>query len=442
MKKILVIGAGLVSRPLVSYLLDQEDFEVTVSDVEPGKAEAVVAGHARGRAGTLSVEDAEALAAAVSGSDLVVSMVPAFMHPRVARVCVEKGVSMVTASYVSPAVWELDAAAREKGVVLLNELGLDPGIDHMEAMRIIHQVHKVRGKIRSFVSYCGGLPSAEANNNPFGYKFSWSPRGVLAAGKNPARFLKNGQEVLIPAADLFKSPETVRISGLGEFEGYPNRDSVSYRDSYGIPEAGTVMRGTLRYPGWCETMAVVYALGLLDEEPKEWKGVTRRGFLETAAGVPAGVEVGAWLAERFGLAPDSAAAARLRWLGLFDEKPLPLDKGAAIDVMTALMSEKMRYEAGERDMIVLQHEFVVEYPGGKSEKITSTLVDYGLPGGDTAMSRTVGLPVAIAARLVLERKIHQTGVRIPLDPEIYNPILEELDTLGIRFSEKIRALQP
>jgi saccharopine dehydrogenase (NADP+, L-glutamate forming)/spermidine synthase len=442
MKKVLVIGAGLVSRPLVSYLLGREDFEVTVADVEPGKAEAIVAGHPRGKTKPLSVEDGDALAAAVAGSNLVVSMVPAFMHPRVARACVDKGVPLVTASYVSPAMRELDAAAREKGVILLNELGLDPGIDHMEAMRVIHQVHKVRGRIRSFISYCGGLPAAEANNNPFGYKFSWSPRGVLAAGKNPARFLKDGREVLIPAADLFKSLETVRISGLGEFEGYPNRDSVSYRDSYGIPEAGTVLRGTLRYPGWCETMAVVDALGLLGEEPKDWKGITCRGFLGTVTGVPAGVEVEAWLEERFGLAPDSAVVARLKWLGLFEEKPLPIEKGAAIDVMTALMSEKMRYQEGERDMIVLQHEFIAEYPGDKSEKITSTLVDYGRPGGDTAMSRTVGLPVAIGARLVLERKIHQTGVRIPLDPEIYNPILEELDTLGIRFSEKIRPLQP
>ncbi len=440
MKNVLILGAGLVARPLVSYLLGLPELSVTVADVEPARAEKLVAGHPRGRAVSLDISDKAALAAAVGRSDLVVSMVPYTFHPLVADLAIESGKPMVTASYVSPAMRELDARARAKGVILLNELGLDPGIDHMEAMRVIHEVHETGGRVLGFTSWCGGLPAPDANTNPFGYKFSWSPRGVLLASKNPARFLKDGRIVSVPAEDLFAAPEIVPIPGLGEFEGYPNRDSVCYRETYGIPEALTVLRGTLRYAGWCETLRKMVALGLLDETPRDRSGSTFLGLMGELAGAAPGADVRAAVAIRLGPGPVSSVISRLEWLGLFAADPLPVAKGSAFDNLAALMVDKLAYGEGERDMIVLQHEFLVRRADGRSERIVSTLIDYGVPGGDSSMSRTVGLPAAIGARLVLEGRIRAAGVQVPVLPEIYVPILEELGTLGVRFEEKRRVV--
>lgn len=440
MKKALVLGAGLVAGPLVRYLLGQPEISVTVADVEVDRASKLVAGHPRGRAELLDIADRSALAAAIGRADVVVSMVPYTFHPVVAELAVEQGRSVVTASYVSPAMRELDDRAREKGVILLNELGLDPGIDHMEAMRVIHGVHDAGASVLGFTSWCGGLPAPEANTNPFGYKFSWSPRGVLLASKNSARYLKDGRVVTIPKEDLFARPETIAIPGLGSFEGYPNRDSVPYREIYGIPEALTVFRGTLRYPGWCGTLPKMAELGLLDDAPKDRSGSTYLGLMRELSGAGPGADVRAAVASRLGLPPGSAVFPALEWLGLFEDRPLSLEKGSALDNLASLMIEKLRYGAGERDMIVLQHEFLVRTESGRSERIVSTLVDYGVPRGDSSMSRTVGLPAAIGARLVLEGKIRLAGVQVPVHPDIYVPILEELETLGVRFEEKRQAL--
>jgi saccharopine dehydrogenase (NADP+, L-glutamate forming) len=440
MKKVLVLGAGLVAGPLVKYLLDQPEFQVIVADVEAGRAARLVGGHPRGHAEVLDIGQRAALAAAIGRADLVVSMVPYTFHPLIGELAVEQGKPLVTASYISPAMRALDGRAKERGVILLNELGLDPGIDHMEAMRIIHEVHEDGGSVLGFMSYCGGLPAPEANTNPFGYKFSWSPRGVLQASKNSARFLKDGRVVTVPAEELFARPETIGIAGLGDFEGYPNRDSVTYREAYGIPEAQTVFRGTLRYPGWCETVRKMVELGLLDDTPKDRPGATFRGLMDELSGAGAGLETRAAVAAKLGLEPASAIIGRLKWLGLFDETPLPVARGSALDNLTALMVERLGYGEGERDMIILQHEFLVRTGSGWTERIVSTLIDYGLPGGDSSMSRTVGLPAAIGARLILEGRIGLTGVRVPVHPEIYGPILEELEALGVRFVEKRRFL--
>jgi saccharopine dehydrogenase-like NADP-dependent oxidoreductase len=440
MKKVLVLGAGLVAGPLVKYLLDQPDLFVVVADVEAGRASRLVGGRPRGAAEVLDIADRAALGAAIGRADLVVSMVPYTFHPLVAELAIEQGRSIVTASYVGPAMKALDGRAKEKGVILLNELGLDPGIDHMEAMRVIHEVHDAGGSVLAFTSWCGGLPAPEANTNPFGYKFSWSPRGVLLASKNSAKFLKDGREVTIPAAELFAHPETIGIPGLGEFEGYPNRDSVAYREAYGIPEALTVFRGTLRYPGWCETVRKMVELGLLDDAPRDRPGGTFNGLMRELALAAAGADARAAVAARLRLETTSAVLSRLEWLGLFDETPLPAPKGSALDNLTLLMIDRLRYEEGERDMIVLQHDFLARTGAGRPERIVSTLIDYGVPGGDSSMSRTVGLPAAIGARLVLEGRIKLTGVQVPVHPEIYGPILDELEALGLRFEEKRRAL--
>jgi len=436
MKKVLILGAGLVAKPLVRYLLDQPDFEVEVASRTVSKAIKLIDNHPHGTAKELNLKNEEGLRDEVADADLVISMVPYAFHPKVAKYCIDFKKHMVTTSYVSEIMKNLDAEAKKAGILILNEIGLDPGIDHMEAMRIIHEVEEKDGEVTSFTSYCGGLPAPEANTNPFGYKFSWSPIGVLLAGKNSAQYFKDGQQVFIPSENLFDDYKIIPIEGLGDFEGYPNRNSLPYIDLYNIRSTRTMLRGTLRNLGWCKTMKKIVDLGLLDEEEKDWIGMTYAGFLGNLLGEPAEVDLKKSLASRLNLDENADVIQRLEWLSLLDDNPLPVEKGSALDILGAKMLEKLQYDTGERDMIILQHTFEASYPVGKKEKITSTLVDYGIPNGDSSMARTVGLPAAIATKLILEGKIQELGVHIPVTPAIYIPILEELKGMGISFAEK------
>jgi len=436
MKKILILGAGLVARPLVRYLLDQPDFEVEVASRTVSKAVKLIDNHPQGKASELNLKNEEGLKDEISKADIVISMVPYTFHPKVAKYCIDYNKHMVTTSYVSEVMKNLDAEAKRAGILILNEVGLDPGIDHMEAMRIIHEVEEKDGEISGFTSYCGGLPAPEANTNPFGYKFSWSPTGVLLAGKNSAQYLKDGQQIFIPPQDLFDNYLTINIEGLGEFEGYPNRNSLPYIELYGIKSTKTMLRGTLRNKGWCSTIKKIVDLGLLEEEEKDWKGLTYKGFLRKLMNDPAEENITKALAARLNIEENSDIIQRFEWLGLLSDEILPSEKDSPLNILGAKMLEKLQYEEGERDMIILQHQFIASYPGDKKEKITSTLIDFGIPHGDTSMARTVGLPAAISTKLILEGKIKKTGVHIPVTPEIYIPILQELKELDIAFKEK------
>jgi len=345
---------------------------------------------------------------------------------------------MVTASYVKDDMRALDNQARTAGVVLLNEIGVDPGIDHMSAMRVIDHIRSNGGELESFTSYCGGLPAPDANDNPFGYKFSWSPRGVVLAGKNPARHLKDGRIIDIPGEDLFANNWLVEIEGFGELEAYPNRDSLPYIDTYGIHGVKVMLRGTLRYPGWCETLKKIAELGLLDETDREdLAGITLAQF--TSKMVNSSDDLKSDVAKFLGVERGSAAISNLEWLGLFSDDPIVQGAKSPVDVLAGRMLEMMQYAPGERDMLVMQHEFVAKYPDRK-EKTVSTMIDYGIPDGDTSMSRTVGLPAAIATRLILEGKIDLTGVQVPVTPAIYEPVLDELESMGIRFRERTEVI--
>jgi len=436
MKKILVLGAGMVSRPMIQYLLDQPDYHVIMASRTVSKVEQMIGGHPQGEAFSLDVNDDRKVEEFVSKADLVVSLLPYTYHVKVAEMCIKHKKQMVTTSYVSDAMKALDTKARAAGILILNECGLDPGIDHMSAMRIIHDVEKKKGKVVSFRSSTGALPSHEANNNPFGYKFSWSPRGVLLASRNAAKWLENGKEISIPGEQLFENYFFQDIKGVGAFENYPNRNSVSYKDIYGLKDATTVYRGTLRMTGWCETIRAIVALGWLSEEPpKGFTGKTYGDLTRHLIGAKLKNNLPVTTALYLGLKPYSTIIKRFEWLGLFGDEPLPKDKNNPLDYLNVITLQKMSMGEHERDMVVMYHELIAEYTS-KKEYVTSTLVDYGIPNGDTSVARTVALPAAIAVKMILKKEINITGVHIPVIPEIYNPILDELQKMGIKFIEK------
>ena len=444
MKKVLVLGACLVSRPLVRYLLDQPDFHVTVASRTVSKADALVAGHPRGSTTDLLADDTAKLERLVREHDLAISLLPAPLHPVVAELCVKHRKHMVTTSYISPKMRTLDGPARDAGVTLLNEIGVDPGIDHMSAMRIIHDVEKRGGNVVSFKSYCGGLPAPEANDNPWGYKFSWSPRGVCTAGKNSAKYRENGKIVEIPGPELFTCNHPVPVEGVPghrELEGYPNRDSLIYTDLYGLKDVETMFRGTLRYPGWCPCMKKVVDLGLLDESPATYPtGMTFSQWIAGFLTTKSTDKLREQLAKHLKLDVKSNVFARWEWLGLFSNDPLPItgQPTTPLDILAKRMEAKMVYRPSERDMLVLMHKFIARFPGNKEERISSTMIDFGIPNGDSSMARTVSLPAAIAAKLILTGKIHKPGVHVPVTSDIYNPVLNELAEMNIRCVEKTK----
>ena len=437
MHKVLVLGAGLVSRPIVRYFLDNDVVELTVATLYAEDAQKLIGERTDARALAVDVTDTAQVETCVESADLVVSLVPFHLHAEVARVAIAKRVNLVTTSYVSPAMRELDAAARDAGVLLLNECGLDPGLDHMSAMRVIDRVHGAGGKVVSFESCTGGLPAPEAADNPWQYKFSWSPRGALVAGTNAARYLSDGVVREVPGPELFDHFWPYEVHGLGRFEVYPNRDSIPYCKTYGLQDVDSMLRGTIRYPGWSRAMKVVADLGLLALEPREWPtGATYADMTIAALGDASGTPREC-VARHFDLPDDDNILERLDWAGLFDDEPLGRTHAAPLDLVAKHFEQRMRYAPGERDMVVMQHDFGVVLADGRHERHQSQLIAYGDPGGFSATSRTVSWPAAIAAQLVLEGRLDLTGVQIPIARAIYEPILEGLESMGIVFRERL-----
>jgi saccharopine dehydrogenase (NADP+, L-glutamate forming) len=435
-KKILVFGAGLVSRPGVRYLLSNKNLIVTVASRTVRKAEKLVEGFANGFAKQVLVDNVESVENLIKDNDIIISLLPWVHHLKVANLCLKHNKHMATTSYVSEGMKKLDKEAKSKGLLFLNEIGVDPGIDHMSAMKIIDAVHDEEGKILHFYSYCGGLPAPGDNDNPFGYKFSWSPKGVVLASGNPAKYLENGKIVEIVGKDLFLNKRLDEIEGLGTFEVYPNRDSMPYQDLYGLKDAQTVMRGTYRNIGWCDTLKKIVDLGLIDETPKDnLKGITYKQMMAALVGASENDDVTAKIAAKVGLSKDDEIIQRLEWLGLFSDEPVP-DFDNYLDILSQRLQEKLYYKEGERDMLILRHKFIVENKDKSRDMITSTMIDFGIPKGDTSMARTVSLPLAIGVKLMAEGKIDLTGVHIATNKEIYEPVLAELEKLNIKMVEK------
>lgn len=435
MKKILILGAGLVSRPGVVFLLEN-GFDVTVASRTVEKAQKIVSGFENGKALPLLAENKDALDALVKENDIIVSLLPWTLHILVAKSCLAHNKLMATTSYVSDEMRQLDQEIKDKNLLFLNEIGVDPGIDHMSAMKVIDDVHANGGKIRHFYSICGGLPAPDDNDNPFGYKFSWSPKGVVLASRNSARFLKDGKEINIKGEDLFLNYTVEEVEEIGKFEIYPNRDSIPYKEIYGLKDALTIMRGTYRNIGWCDTLKKIVDLGLVDDTAnKSLAGISfKRMMADIAACDPAG-DVIAAVAEKAGLEKDHFVIKNLDWLGLFENSPVPAVDNR-LDILSEKMLEKLAYKDGEKDMILLRHTFVVENADGSQSTITSTLIDYGIPHGDSSMARTVSLPLGIGIKLMAEGKINLTGVQIPTKKEIYQPVLSGLEAMNIKMVER------
>ncbi len=434
MKKVLILGAGLVVKPMVEYLLDSK-FALTIASPMKERADEMIAGNPQGVSVDWSMDDLDTLEKLVNEHDITVSLLPYKYHSEVARVCLRHRKSLVTTSYVQKEMMELNDEAIKAGVIFLNEIGLDPGIDHMTAMRIIDHIHNKGGKVEEFYSLCGALPAPEAANNPLRYKFSWSPKGVVLASKNSALYLKNGKQVFIEPVNLFKDRFTYNFPGIGILDVYPNRDSISYMDIYGIPETKTMYRGTFRYKGWCETLDAMKSLNMLDDTVRDYQGMTYAEFLAERGDV-AVKNLKKNISLKLGVDEDSAEIKSFEFLGFFSNEYLNYRSSTPFDITSDRMIKKMSLADNERDMVILQHVFLAAYPEGKKEEIKSSMLDFGYPATNTSIARTVALPAAIAVKLILEKKINMTGVCRPVVPEIYNPVLDELKTLGIEMKEE------
>lgn len=441
MKKILVIGAGRSTYSLVNYLKKQStihDWQITIADFDITLAEEKASGHERTHAIQLDVRDEEKCRELVKNSDLVISMLPAHMHVTVARNCIEFRKNMVTASYISKEMQELDAAAKEAGVIMINEIGVDPGIDHLSAMKVLDKIKREGGEMLIFESFTGGLVAPQSDNNPWNYKFTWNPRNVVMAGAGGAvKFIQEGKYKYIPYHQLFRRTEFIEIEGHGRFEGYANRDSLKYRGTYGLDDIPTIYRGTLRKPGFCRAWDVFVKLGMTDDSYilEDSEHMTYRNFTNTFLAYNPDDSIELKLMHYLGIPQDSELMDKLEWIGIFEDKPIGLKKATPAQILQHILEQKWSMEDDDQDMIVMYHKFGFVINGEK-KMIESSMVSIGHDSKETAMARTVGLPVAIAARHILNGNISTPGVQIPITKEIYEPMLKELEEYNIRFTEK------
>ncbi|HEX8656421.1 MAG TPA: saccharopine dehydrogenase C-terminal domain-containing protein [Hymenobacter sp.] len=449
--RLLLLGAGRSASSLIQYLLRHapaEQWELTVADANPAHLAPVLAAHSKyARAVPFDAENEALLEELVEQADVVISMLPALLHPVVARACVRHGRHLATASYVSPEIRALHDEAAAAGVTLLMECGLDPGLDHMSAMRAIEHIRARGGRLTSFKSYCGGLlaPAAEADN-PWQYKFTWNPRNVVLAGQSTAKYLENGHPRFIPYQQLFARTETLAVPGYGEYEGYANRDSLSYRAPYGLDDIPTILRGTLRRPGYCAAWHALVRLGLTDDSVNLGNAETMTWAELVAAYLPASLiphlDLPLRLATYLGLNPTGEEMDRLNWLGLFSARPVGLGNATPAQLLERLLSEKWQLQPHDRDLIVMQHQFEFEV-AGRAHRLTSSLAVVGDDATHTGMAKTVGLPLGMAVRRLARGEVGQRGVLIPVGADLYEPILDELAAeYGIRFSEEELPVAP
>lgn len=441
MKKILVIGSGRSTSSLIQYLLfnaEQENWFVTIADQSKDLAMRAANNHDRAKAIAFDVNNDEERNRLVDESDLIISMLPAHMHVSVARDCVKYKKHMVTASYVSKEMKALDNEAKAAGIVMMNEIGVDPGIDHLSAMRVIDNIRKEGGRLEAFETFTGGLIAPESDNNPWNYKFTWNPRNVVLAGQGTVKFIQNGKYKFIPYHKLFRRTEIIDIEGYGKFEGYANRDSLQYREVYGLKDIPTMYRGTLRKPGFCRAWDAFVQLGATDDSyvMEGTEEMTHRDFINSFLAYNVTDSVELKFKHYLNIRQDDVDLfEKFEWLGIFEDTIIGLKDLTPAQILQHILEKKLSLDPNDKDMIVMWHRFLYEI-NGEFKEIHSSMVVKGDDQIYTAMAKTVGLPVAIATKMILNGTITTPGVHIPIQKEIYDPILDELENYGIHFNEK------
>lgn len=438
MKRILVIGAGRSSTVLIDYLLNNaqtEDWFIRLGDMDGALAKSKINNHPRAEAFQLNALNAAERWKAMEGNDLIISMLPAIYHNHVAFDAVKLRISVITPSYISEEMKGLDQEARAAGIVLLNEMGVDPGIDHMSAMQLVDRIRAKGGKLLSFESFTGGLIAPESDNNPWGYKFSWNPKNVVLAGQGgAARYIQEGSFKYIPYHQLFKRYTEISIDGLGKFEGYANRDSLRYRSIYNMEGIPTLYRGTLRKEGFCDAWNVFVQLGCTDDsyQMEGLENMSLRQYLNSFLPFDEKKSLEEKLKGQLNL--QDAILQKMEWLGFFSNEAVGMSNASPAQVLQKVLESKWVLEPEDKDMIVMWHRFIYEDQHGKHE-LRAHLVNIGDDNLRTAMAKTVGLPLAIAAKCLLNGTINCKGVQLPVSADIYEPILSELEDFGIKLED-------
>ncbi len=441
MKNILVIGAGRSASSLIRYLLDKsesENLNITIADLSEELAKKKTGNHKNARAIAFDIFNEKQRREEITRANIVVSMLPAHLHLEVAKDCLTIGRNMVTASYVSPAMQDLDKEVQKKGLIFMNEIGLDPGIDHMSAMKVINEITTNSGKMILFESFCGGLVAPESDNNLWNYKFTWNPRNVVLAGQGgTAKFIQEGTYKYIPYNKLFRRTEFLEVEGFGRFEAYANRDSLKYRSVYGLDDALTVYRGTIRRVGYSRAWDILVQLGMTDDSfiMENSENMSYREFTNSFLPYHPTDTVEIKLRHAQKIDQDDIIWDKLLELDLFNaEKKVGLKDATPAQILEKILSEKWSLKPEDKDMIVMYHKFGYELDGEKKQ-IDATMVCIGDDQTYTAMAKTVGLPVAIATLKILNGEIKTPGVQIPIHKEVYEPILKELEEYGVIFKE-------
>jgi len=441
MKKILLIGAGRSTSSLVQYLLfnaEKENWFVTIADQSKDLALEAANNHKYTKAISFDVNNKEERERLIDESDIVISMLPAYMHLSVAKDCVKFKKHMVTASYISKEMKALNKDAIAAGIVMMNEIGVDPGIDHMSAMRVIDRIKENGGKFHAFETFTGGLVAPESDNNPWNYKFTWNPRNVVLAGQGAAKFIQEGNYKYIPYHKLFRRTEIIEIEKYGKFEGYANRDSLSYREIYHLDDIPTMYRGTLRRPGFCRAWNLFVEIGATDDSyiMEGSENMTHRDFINSFLAYDVHDSVELKFKHYLNIRQDDVEMFdKFVWLGIFENTKIGLKDATPAQILQHILEKKWTLEKNDIDMIVMWHRFLYKI-NDQFKEIHSSMVVKGDDQKYTAMAKTVGLPVAIATKMILNETINTPGVHLPISKEIYNPILNELENYGINFSEK------
>ena len=442
MRNILIIGAGRSATSLIDYLLDKsgtENLHLTIGDLSAELAERKTKGHPNATPIAFDIFNEQQRKEEISRADIVISMLPAHLHFEVAKDCITYKKHMVTASYISPAMQELDEQVKANGLVFMNEIGLDPGIDHMSAMKIIDSIREQGGKVMLFESFCGGLVAPECDDNLWNYKFTWNPRNVVLAGQGgAAKFIQEGNYKYIPYNKLFRRTEMMDVEGYGRFEGYANRDSLKYRSVYGLEDAHTLYRGTLRRVGFSRSWNMFIQLGMTDDTyiMDNSETMSYRDFVNAFLPYHPSDSVELKLRHILKIDQDDSQWEKLVELDLFNGKKIVgLRNATPAQILEKILSDKWTLSPEDKDMIVMYHKIGYEL-NGKKEQIDATMVCLGEDQTYTAMAKTVGLPVAMAALQILNGNITTPGVQLPIKKEVYEPILKELEEFGVVFHEK------